>query len=77
MNFKEFMAAYIQQIEEKEIRRTNLNSGLHTDLTLEDGIKEIAGKTAARTFDSRAEIVAALCHGEAIEVGVHSYKMLD
>jgi hypothetical protein len=59
------------------VRRTNLNTGLYMRIPFSFAVNELAMQTSAARFDSRMEIVCALAEGEAIEVGIYSYKLED
>jgi hypothetical protein len=59
------------------VRRTNLNTDLYMRVPLSFAVNEIAMLTSAARFGSRMEIVCALAEGEAVEVGIYSYKLED
>lgn len=59
------------------VRRTNLNTGLYMRIPLAFAVNELARETSAARFASRMEIVCALAQGEAVEVGIYSYKLED
>lgn len=61
------------QPEDRNIRRENLTTGLIRWLTLSEAVEELASMTSAREYDSRSEIVVALCEGKTITAGVWAY----
>ena len=63
------------ECEIEKIKRTNLNTGLYRLIPLSVGFEELASKTSARDFPSRLDLLARLCEGTAVEVGVYSYEL--